>query len=415
MSVHPLLEQLNDAQQAAVKHFDGPALVIAGAGSGKTRTVVQRIAYLMQEHDVYPQQILAVTFTNKAADELRERVESLIGDQARELWVSTFHSACLRILRTYSELAGLRPGFGIYDDSDQLDLLKEVLEQLNVLGEVNPRVLRALIDRAKSQLWTPEMLATEGEKQLGSMVAGVALDLLAEVFRRYQMRLRRANAVDFNDILGRTVELFSEHPEVLDRVQQRAVFMHVDEYQDTNHAQYRLTTLLADKYRNLMVVGDPDQSIYAFRGADLHNILDFQHDYQDAAVYRLELNYRSVGSVLAVANTIIEHNESRLEKDLKPVKGRGENVRIYRAADHRAEAEFVARQVERLTATKGYGPGDFAVFYRTNAQSRVLEEALRRAAIPAKIVGGVGFYERREVKDILSYTRAALNIQDDIS
>jgi DNA helicase-2/ATP-dependent DNA helicase PcrA len=415
VSDHPLLATLNEEQQAAVRHYEGPALVIAGAGSGKTRTVVHRIAYLLQEHGVYPQEILAVTFTNKAAGELKERVEGLIGGPARDIWVSTFHSACLRILRTYGELIGLQSGFAIYDDTDQLDVLKEIMESVRGLDDVNPRVLRALIDRAKSNLWSPQMLAQEGERQLGGMVAGIPMELIMEGYERYESRLRRANAVDFNDILGRTVELFEARPDVLDKVQQRAVFIHVDEYQDTNTSQYRLTHLLANKYRNLMVVGDPDQSIYMFRGADVRNILDFQNDYADARVYRLELNYRSVGSVLGLANTLIVHNEGRLEKDLKPVKGEGEKVKMYRAADHRAEAEFVARQVERLMGELNLSPDDFAILYRTNSQSRVLEEAMRRAGIPAKIVGGVGFYDRREVKDILSYARAALNPADDIA
>ncbi len=402
-----------------MRHFQGPALVLAGAGSGKTRTVVHRIAYLLAEHEVFPQQVLAVTFTNKAAGELKERVAALIGEPARDLWVSTFHSACLRVLRTYGERIGLRPGFAIYDDSDQLDLLKDILGTVRGLADVNPRALRSVIDRAKSHLWSPSNLQEEGERHWGPMVAGMPLEAVSEAYTRYQERLGRANAVDFNDILGRTVDLFDEHPDVLDRVQQRAVFIHVDEYQDTNQAQYRLTHQLADTYGNLMVVGDPDQSIYAFRGADVRNILDFQRDYEDAAVYRLELNYRSVGSVLDVANSVILHNQGRLEKSLRPVKGAGDKVRVYRATDHRAEADFAARTIERLLdtpvgdATLGYD--DVAILYRTNSQSRVLEEALRRASIPARIVGGVGFYERREVKDVLSYARAALNDADDVS
>lgn len=415
MADHPLLETLNEEQQNAVKHFDGPALVIAGAGSGKTRTVVQRVAYLMSEHEVYPQQILAVTFTNKAAGEMKERVATLIGPQAKDVWVSTFHSACLRVLRTYGDLIGLQSGFGIYDDTDQLDVLKDILKSVSGLDDANPRVLRALIDRAKSNMWTPQTLKSKGERLLGSMVAGLPMDLIVEAYERYEMRLRRANAVDFNDILGRTVELFTEHPDTLDKVQQRSVFIFVDEYQDTNQVQYQLTQLLANKYRNLMVVGDPDQSIYSFRGADIRNILDFKDDYPDAAVYRLELNYRSVKSVLELANTVILANEGRLEKDLRPVKGEGDKVKIYRASDHRAEGDFVARQVERLMAEKDYSYNDFAVLYRTNSQSRVFEESLRRSSIPAKIVGGVGFYSRREVKDMLSYARAALNMADDMA
>ena len=395
-------------------HHAGPALVIAGAGSGKTRTVVQRIAYLINEHEVYPNQILAVTFTNKAAGELRERVEDLIGATARDIWVNTFHSACLKILRTYGEKVGLQSGFAIYDDTDQLDVLKEILA-LQGTKEINPRVLRSLIDRAKSNLWTPENLEVTGETTLGRIVSGVPIDFLVEVFKRYEIRLRQVNAVDFNDILGRTVELFDDHPDILDQVQKRAVFIHVDEYQDTNRAQYRLTRQLAEGYRNLMVVGDPDQSIYAFRGADITNILEFRRDYADAAVFQLELNYRSVAHVLKVANAIIVPNKSRLEKKLLPVKENGDRVRLYRATDHRTEADFVARQVELLVAEKDYNFNDFAVLYRTNAQSRVLEEALRRGSIPTRIIGGVGFYERLEVKDVLSYARASINPFDDIA
>jgi len=410
-----LLDVLNPEQRAAAEHLTGPALVLAGAGSGKTRTVVHRIAHLMAEHEVYPQQILAVTFTNKAAGELRERVEELIGPKAKDLWVSTFHAACLRVLRSYGERIGLAPGFGIYDDGDQLDVLKEILKSVSGLEEANPRVLRRLIDRAKSHLWTPEGLASEGAERYGQVISGLELDQVVEVYERYQARLRRANAVDFGDILGRTVELFRAHPDVLDRVQQRAVFVHVDEYQDTNAAQYVLTDLLSETYGNLMVVGDPDQGIYAFRGADIQNILDFQRDHPDAVTYRLELNYRSVPTVLQVANAVIEPNAGRLEKQLRPVKDQGAPVRAYRAADHRAEADFVARSVERLLAERGGDLNQFAVLYRTNSQSRALEESLRRAGIEARIVGGVGFYERREVKDALSYARAALNPSDDVS
>ncbi len=415
MSADELLAPLNEEQRAAVAHFQGPALVLAGAGSGKTRTVVHRIAYLLAVHDVLPQQVLAVTFTNKAAGELKERVEALIGTPGRDLWVSTFHSACLRVLRTYGERIGLKPGFGIYDDGDQLDLLKEVIGGLTGLADTNPRTFRALIDRAKSNLWTPAGMREQGEKVWGRFVAGLPLQTVADVYARYQERLAAANAVDFNDILGRTVDLFDEHPDVLQRVQQRAVFIHVDEYQDTNAAQYRLTQQLAETYGNLMVVGDPDQSIYAFRGADLRNILDFRRDHPEAKVYRLELNYRSVGSVLSVANAVIEHNQGRIEKVLKPVKGDGEKVKLYRAADHRAEADFVARTIERRKAELGLPYQAFAVLYRTNSQSRVIEESLRRAGIPARIVGGVGFYDRREVKDVLSYARAAINPADDVS
>ena len=783
-SSHPLLKDLNHQQKEAVLHFEGPALVLAGAGSGKTRTVVQRIAYLMSEQSIYPDEILAVTFTNKAASELKERVGSLMGESARDLWVSTFHSACLRILRIYGEAVDLTPGFVIYDDSDQLDLLKEIIASIDGLRETNPRVLRSLIDKAKSNLWTPEVFLQQADNVSGKIL-GTSIAFLAEGYKTYQRRLKQANAVDFNDILGHTVKLFDSHPEVLEKVQERAKFIHIDEYQDTNAVQYKLTKQLASGLGNLMVVGDPDQclplgtriytpkgcisieglqvgnevlatgggkelttgkityikqghfkgnlwqikadqhilrgtphhitlarnvpqenrfyvylmyrkdrgyrigytkglrrgdegkeqpgfivrmnqehadklwilcscndiptakyweaffaakynlptksfsflgsawerhtetlcvvpakdaehpryvfpsraweqvgevdeldttpntkqllldlslhsdfphhhslndlvnlimyqdfrhgeigyhrvqwssvrkniamclenagypvrhdgrggycievsqksylealeftkgvsevgnlainrkaqvngkvyqltplshlhsgmkvlveknrqlvevpvdevtqiaydgpvfdlevdpthtylaegmlvhnSVYSFRGADVRNILDFQQDYPKATVYRLELNYRSVGSVLNVANAVITHNEARLDKVLKPVKGLGESVKIYHAKDSRAEADFVARQIENLMAKNDYRYDDFAVLYRTNAQSRVLEDALRRKDIPNKIVGGVGFYDRREVKDILSYIRAAINPADDIS
>lgn len=381
--------------------------------------MVHRIAYLMREHRVPAEEVLAVTFTNKAAGELRERVDTIIGEGAsRRLWVATFHSACLRVLRSYGEAIGLQRGFAIYDDGDQLDLLKDIIGTVRGLEQAQPRALRGLIDRAKSNLWSAESFEDAARTAWGHEVAGMDIGTVAEVYQRYQAKLRQAQAVDFNDILGRTVELFEGEPDLLRRVQQRAVFVHVDEYQDTNATQYRLTQLLANPSdggaANLMAVGDPDQSIYAFRGADLRNILDFQRDYDGAAVYRLETNYRSVGSVLQLANALIEQNHDRLEKVLKPAKGDGEPVALFRANDHRAEAEFVARVVQDWVA-RGGSADEVAVLYRTNAQSRVLEESLRKAGLAARIVGGVGFYDRREVKDVLSYARAALNASDDLS
>ncbi len=389
--------------------------------------MVHRIAYLMREHGVPAEEVLAVTFTNKAAGELRERVDTMIGEGAsRRLWVATFHSACLRVLRSYGEAIGLQRGFAIYDDGDQLDLLKDIIGTVRGLEQAQPRALRGLIDRAKSNLWSAESFEEMARAAWGHEVAGMDIGTVAEVYQRYQAKLRQAQAVDFNDILGRTVELFESEPDLLRRVQQRAVFVHVDEYQDTNATQYRLTQLLAGAgaapaanpadggAANLMAVGDPDQSIYAFRGADLRNILDFQRDYDGAAVYRLETNYRSVGSVLQLANALIEQNHDRLEKVLKPAKGEGEPVALFRANDHRAEAEFVARVVQDWVA-RGGSADEVAVLYRTNAQSRVLEESLRKAGLAARIVGGVGFYDRREVKDVLSYARAALNAADDLS
>jgi DNA helicase II / ATP-dependent DNA helicase PcrA len=399
-----LLSSLNACQQEAVLHFEGPALVVAGAGSGKTRTVVHRIAYLLRERRVYPTEILAVTFTNKAADEMKERLERMVGRPAKDLWVSTFHAAALRVLRTYGEYVGLRPGFVVYDDDDQNALLKEVLKELAL--EAKPGPFRAMIDRIKNR---GEDLA-DFLRGAPDFIGGVPKDVAAEVYRRYQSGLRLQGAVDFNDLLLLTIALFEQHPEVLYKVQQRARFIHVDEYQDTNPVQYRLTRLLAGDKPNLMVVGDPDQSIYGFRHADINNILDFTKDYPNARVIRLEENYRSSSTILRVANAVIEKNTLRLEKVLRPTKDGGEPVRLYRAPNAREEAAFVAREIARM--------GNFqqiAVLYRTNAQSRLLEEHLRRANVPVRLVGAVGFFERREIKDLLAYGRVAINPADWIN
>ena len=399
-----LLSSLNPSQQEAVLHFEGPALVVAGAGSGKTRTVVHRIAYLLRERRVYPAEILAVTFTNKAAGEMKERLEKMVGRPAKDLWVSTFHAAAVRILRTYGEYVGLKPGFVIYDDDDQNALLKEILKELGL--EAKPGPFRAMIDRIKNR---GDGLV-EFLREAPDFIGGVPKDVAAEIYRKYQSGLRMQGAVDFNDLLLLTIELFEQHPEVLYKVQQRARFIHVDEYQDTNPMQYRLTRLLAGDKPNLMVVGDPDQSIYGFRNADINNILDFTKDYPNARVIRLEENYRSSSTILRVANAVIEKNALRLEKVLRPTKEGGEPVRLYRAPNAREEAAFVAREIARL--------GNFqqiAVLYRTNAQSRLLEEHLRRANVPVRLVGAVGFFERREIKDLLAYGRVAINPADSIN
>lgn len=399
-----LLSSLNPSQQEAVLHFEGPALVVAGAGSGKTRTVVHRIAYLLRERRVYPTEILAVTFTNKAAGEMKERLEKMVGRAARDLWVSTFHAAAVRILRAYGEYVGLKPGFVIYDDDDQNALLKEILKELAL--EAKPGPFRAMIDRIKNR--GAELAAFMREAP--EFIGGVPKDLAAEVYRKYQAGLRMQGAVDFNDLLLLAIELFEQHPEVLHKVRQRARFIHVDEYQDTNPVQYALTRLLAGEQPNLMVVGDPDQSIYGFRSADINNILDFSKDYPGARVIRLEENYRSSSTILRVANAVIEKNALRLDKVLRPTKAGGEPVRLYRAPNAREEAAFVAREVMRLGNYQ-----QIAVLYRTNAQSRLLEEHLRRANVPVRLVGAVGFFERREVKDLLAYGRVAVNPADSIN
>ncbi len=399
-----LLSSLNPSQQEAVQHFEGPALVVAGAGSGKTRTVVHRIAYLLRERRVYPAEILAVTFTNKAAGEMKERLEKMVGRSAKDLWVSTFHSASVRILRTYGEYVGLKPGFVIYDDDDQNALLKEVLKELEV--EAKPGPFRAMIDRIKNR---GDGLV-EFMREAPDFIGGVPKDLAAEVYRKYQSGLRMQGALDFNDLLLLTIELFEQQPEVLHKVRQRARFIHVDEYQDTNPVQYKLTRLLAGDKPNLMVVGDPDQSIYGFRNADINNILDFSKDYPGARIIRLEENYRSSHAILEVANAVIAKNALRLEKILRPTKPGGDPVRLYRAPNAREEAAFVAREIVKLGK-----PSDIAVLYRTNAQSRLLEEHLRRANVPVRLVGAVGFFERREIKDLLAYGRVAINPSDSIN
>ncbi|WP_019585812.1 ATP-dependent helicase [Deinococcus apachensis] len=406
----PLLSQLNPNQAQAANHHTGPALVIAGAGSGKTRTLVYRIAHLIQHYRADPGEILAVTFTNKAAAEMRERAQHLV-QGADRLWMSTFHSAGVRILRAYGEHIGLRRSFVIYDDDDQMDILKEVMGSIPGIGpDTNPRVLRAILDRAKSNLLTPADLDRNPEP----FISGLPREAAAEAYRRYEARKKGQNAIDFGDLITETVRLFKEVPGVLDRVQDRARFIHVDEYQDTNKAQYELTRLLASRDRNLLVVGDPDQSIYKFRGADIQNILDFQKDYPDAKVYMLEHNYRSSARVLGLANKLIENNSERLEKTLRPVKEEGHPVLFHRATDHRSEGDFVAEWLTRLHA-EGMKFSDMAILYRTNAQSRVIEESLRRVQIPAKIVGGVGFYDRREIRDVLAYARLAINPDDDVA
>ncbi|MFM9421329.1 ATP-dependent helicase [Thermus scotoductus] len=406
-SSHPgdeLLRSLNEAQRQAVLHFEGPALVVAGAGSGKTRTVVHRVAYLIAKRGVFPSEILAVTFTNKAAEEMRERLKRMVKGGG-ELWVSTFHSAALRILRVYGERVGLKPGFVVYDEDDQTALIKEVLKELGLAARPGP--LKALLDRAKNRGEAPESLLSE----LPDYYAGLSRGRLLDVLKRYEEALKAQGALDFGDILLYALRLLEEDPEVLKRVRRRARFIHVDEYQDTNPVQYRFTKLLAGEEANLMAVGDPDQGIYSFRAADIKNILEFTRDFPGAKVYRLEENYRSTEAILRFANALIVNNALRLEKTLRPVKPGGEPVRLYRARDARDEARFVAEEILRL------GPpfDRVAVLYRTNAQSRLLEQALASRGVPARVVGGVGFFERAEVKDLLAYARLSLNPLDGVS
>ncbi len=403
-----VLSGLNPAQREAVLHGEGPLLVLAGAGSGKTRVLTRRIAYLISERRVLPQQILAITFTNKAAAEMKERVEQLVPLSFSELWISTFHSACARILRRQEEFFGRGRGFVIYDASDQQALVKECVRELSMNEELCPvRSCAWAISQAKNRLigaFDFEALAQSRFEQA-----------VSQVYRLYEEKLRRNNAVDFDDLIFLTVRLFQEYPAVLAYYQQRFRHILIDEYQDTNHAQYVLVKLLAAAHRNLFAVGDPDQSIYGWRGADIGNILSFKEDYPEAKVVILEENYRSTGYILEAANSVIVHNPGRVEKRLVATTGPGEPPVVYTADDEREEAGFIADCILALAEKEGRPFGHFAVLYRTNAQSRVIEETFIRAGIPYTVVGGLKFYERKEIKDILAYLRVIANPFDTLS
>jgi DNA helicase II / ATP-dependent DNA helicase PcrA len=406
----PLLEVLNPVQREAVLQTEGPVLIVAGAGSGKTRILTHRIAHLIRERGVRPQAILAITFTNKAAQEMAERVQSLVGTRiAKGMWILTFHSACARILRREHALIGLPSHFSIYDEADSERVIKMVLSDLGVDDRrFHPRAVKALIGRAKDNLLSA--------RQYAEAAANWYEARIAEVYNGYERRLAAAGAVDFDDIILRTVELFRGHPEVLEHYQERFPYILIDEYQDTNRAQYHLVNLLASKHRNLCVVGDADQGIYSWRGATIQNLLDFEHDYPDAQEFVLDQNYRSTRNILEVANALIEHNLQRKPKNLWTDSDHGSPVVRYRAEDEHDEAWFVAAEIERMVNEAGeHAYGDIAVFYRTNAQSRVVEDVFMKAGIPYRVVGGVRFYERREIKDVLAYLRALVNPQDAVS
>ncbi len=400
-----LLEDLNPPQRAAVEHEGGPLLILAGAGSGKTRALAYRIAYLVRERHVRPQQILAVTFTNKAAREMLDRVERLLGGPiARGIWIGTFHHICSRMLRRHGERIGVPKNFVIYDTEDQRALLREVLADVGLDDRrFPPEVVHALIGRAKDEGLGPAEYAARAENFYEEGVA--------RAYRGYQAGLRERGALDFDDLLLETLRLFEEAPEVLEEYQRRFQHVLVDEYQDTNRVQYRFVAALAAGHRNLLAVGDDDQSIYRFRGADIRNILDFERDFPDATIVKLEQNYRSTKRILAAASAVIGHNPHRHEKRLWTENVEGEPVFTYEAFDGHDEARFIIESVRRFHE-EGRPYREMVVLYRTNAQSRLFEEQLLRAGMPYQIVGGVRFYERKEVKDILAYLRLALNPQD---
>ncbi len=401
------LADLNPAQREAVLATEGPLLVVAGAGSGKTRVLTYRVAHLINACGVKPNEILAITFTNKAAGEMRERLEDLLGPVARSIWILTFHAACGRILRREAQRLGYRSNFTIYDQADQVRLTKACLEELDRDPKrFVPRGIHAQISAAKNQLVTPEEYAER--------VSSFHDQTVAEVYDLYQKRLIASNAVDFDDLLMLTVDVLERVPEARERWQKAFRYVLVDEYQDTNHAQYRLLQLLAEKHRNVCAVGDPDQSIYAFRGADIRNILEFERDFGETRTIALEQNYRSTNTILESANAVISNNRERKPKNLWSELGEGDPVRVLEVEDEHAEARFVAAEIA-LLGEEGFNGSEIAIFYRTNAQSRVLEDVLVRQGVGYQVIGGPRFYERAEVKDMIAYLQAIDNPYDAVS
>lgn len=399
-------DKLNPSQSEAVSHPGGPVLVLAGAGSGKTRILTERIAHLIGNRGESPSGILAVTFTNKAANEMKERLRRLIGPATGGLWLGTFHSVCLRILkRDIKHLGGFRQDFVIYDDGDQLKLVKACMERLGIgEKEMEPRSVRARIDGAKNKGLDPEEAGRRAYDER-----------ITKIYALYEDELRKLNALDFGDLLYVTVRLFHVKPEVLRHYQETFRHVLVDEYQDTNHVQYRIVRMLSGKHRNIFVVGDDNQSIYGWRGADITNILNFERDYPEASVIKLEKNYRSTKTILGAANGLIRKNQNRHEKNLWTDNPEGEKIQYYAAYDDRDEARYVAREIEALVKNSARTYRDAAVFYRTNNQSRIIEEELVRNGVPYTIVGGVGFYQRAEIKDVMAYLRVIANPLDDLS
>ncbi|MDP1846023.1 MAG: UvrD-helicase domain-containing protein [Candidatus Moranbacteria bacterium] len=414
-----LLAGLNDEQKEAVLTTEGPVLVIAGAGSGKTRLLVHRIAYLVKEKKVSPRSILAVTFTNKAAEEMKERVKGLLGEKfqiesrnygygsVNQPWMGTFHHICVRILRVEIDKIGYKRNFVIYDSTDQLALMKKIMKEKEIsTDQFNPRAMLAVISKAKGELQSVEDYISGGS---------YFEEVLAKIYEAYQKILSENNALDFDDIIQKAVELFRKFPEVLEKYQNLFRYILVDEYQDTNHAQYVLVNLLSERHRNLCVVGDDWQSVYSFRGADVRNILNFEQDYPEAKVVKLERNYRSTQKILDAAHGIISKNVRRKDKKLWTDQVGGHDIVVYEARDEQEEAQFIVSEIGKIMANGEAGLNDFVVLYRTNAQSRAIEEAFLEAAVPYRVVGGVRFYERREVKDFLAYLRLLGNPRDEMS
>ena len=402
--------KLNEMQQRAVYQTDGPVLILAGAGSGKTRVLTHRIAYLVEELKVPAYQILAITFTNKAAKEMKERALALVGDAVKEAWIATFHSACIRILKRHAEKIGYRNGFTIYDPEDQKAVVRRIMKELNLSDKMfTPKSILGVISQAKDELKGPQRFKQEVAR------GDLFKEKVALVYEKYQQTLREQQAMDFDDIISETVRLFQTQADVLEYYQQKFRYIMVDEYQDTNTAQYYLIRLLSAKYRNLCVVGDDDQSIYRFRGANIRNILDFEKDFEDALVVRLEQNYRSTEKILTAANQVIAHNEGRKQKTLWTENGAGEDIIVHETGSENEEAQYIAQQIQQMVQQGNRQYRDMALLYRTNAQSRALEERLVMGSIPYRLYGGTPFYQRKEIKDILCYLRLIANDHDYVA
>ena len=404
-----LIEGLNNKQKEAVLQTEGPCLVIAGAGSGKTKVLTHKIAYLMAEKNVLPWNILSITFTNKAANEMKQRVENLVGEAAKDIWMGTFHSICVRILRKFIDRIGFDSSFIIFDTSDQKTLIKDCLKALNIDDKMfTDRSVLAEISNAKNEMLEPKAYSIK-------YAGDYRKSKIAEIYEIYQKRLKENNAIDFDDIINYTIKILKENIDVLEYYTEKFKYVLVDEYQDTNKAQFTLVSILASKYGNITVVGDNDQGIYSFRGADITNILNFEKDFPGTTIIKLEQNYRCTGNILKAANAVIKHNENKYDKKLWTENEEGNLPQIYQGEDEYDEATYIVEQINHLKTQEYYKHSDFAILYRMNSQSRAIEDILRREDIPYKIIGGLKFYERKEIKDCIAYLRLIANPSDNLS
>lgn len=404
-----LLEELNNKQREAVENTEGPCLVIAGAGSGKTKVLTHKIAYLMQEKNVKPWNILAITFTNKAANEMKQRIENLVGDAANDIWMGTFHSICVKILRKYIDRIGFDNSFIIFDTSDQKTLIKECLKELKVDDKLfTDRAVLSEISNGKNEMLEPKAYMVKYANDFRKETIG-------KIYELYQKRLKENNSLDFDDIINYAIKILTENPDVLEYYTEKFKYVLVDEYQDTNKSQFMLVSILASRYGNITVVGDNDQGIYSFRGADITNILNFEKDFPGTKIIKLEQNYRCTGNILKAANAVIKHNEAKYDKKLWTENGEGNIPCIYSGNDEYDEASYIINQIRFLKTEEYFKFSDFAILYRMNSQSRAIEDILRREDIPYKIIGGLKFYERKEIKDIIAYLRLIFNTSDNMS